>query len=115
MKVIIAGGGIGGLSAALALHAAGVEAEVFERAAEFREIGVGINMLPHAVKELAALGLLPALDQAIRAVAEVFGEYHAERLEEDGFDDFKVAFKREQVAHTLARRVAKRRRASAAT
>jgi 5-methylphenazine-1-carboxylate 1-monooxygenase len=61
MKVLIAGGGIGGLTTALALHAVGIEAEVFEQAAEVREVGVGINMLPHAVKELAALGLLPAL------------------------------------------------------
>lgn len=63
MKVLIAGGGIGGLATALSLHAVGIEAEVFEQAREFREIGVGINMLPHAVKELAALGLLPALDR----------------------------------------------------
>jgi len=68
MRAIIAGAGIGGLTAALALHQAGIEAEVFEQAAEVRELGVGINMLPHAVKELAALGLLSALDRVgIRA------------------------------------------------
>jgi 5-methylphenazine-1-carboxylate 1-monooxygenase len=67
MKVLIAGGGIGGLATALSLHAVGIEAEVFEQAREIGEVGVGINMLPHAVKELAALGLLPALGQtAIR-------------------------------------------------
>jgi 2-polyprenyl-6-methoxyphenol hydroxylase-like FAD-dependent oxidoreductase len=64
MKVIIAGGGIGGLAAALALHRVGIEAEIFEQARELRELGVGINMLPHAIKELASLGLLPALDAA---------------------------------------------------
>jgi 5-methylphenazine-1-carboxylate 1-monooxygenase len=64
MKVLIAGCGIGGLTTALALHEAGIEAELFEQAHEVRELGVGINMLPHAVKELAALGLLPALDRA---------------------------------------------------
>jgi len=64
MKIVIAGAGIGGLTAALALHQVGIEAELFEQAAEVRELGVGINMLPHAVKELAALGLLPALDRA---------------------------------------------------
>jgi len=63
MKVLIAGGGIGGLATALSLHAVGIEAEVFEQAREIREVGVGINMLPHAVRELAALGLLPALDR----------------------------------------------------
>src|SRR6187401_2549062 len=62
MKVLIAGAGIAGLTTALFLHEAGIEVEVFERADEVRELGVGINMLPHAVKELASLGLMPALD-----------------------------------------------------
>jgi len=61
MRVIIAGGGIGGLTAALALHAAGIEAEVYEGAAEIRPLGVGINVLPHAVRELTELGLGEAL------------------------------------------------------
>jgi 2-polyprenyl-6-methoxyphenol hydroxylase-like FAD-dependent oxidoreductase len=64
LQVLIAGAGIGGLTAALALLEAGIEAELFERAHEIQELGVGINLLPHAVKELAALGLLPALDRA---------------------------------------------------
>jgi 2-polyprenyl-6-methoxyphenol hydroxylase-like FAD-dependent oxidoreductase len=64
MKVLIAGCGIGGLSAALMLHRAGIRVQLFEQAQEVRELGVGINLLPHAVKELAALGLLPALDRA---------------------------------------------------
>ncbi len=62
MKVLIVGGGIGGLTAALFLHRLGIEVEIFERAEDIRELGVGINMLPHAVQELADLGLLPALD-----------------------------------------------------
>lgn len=64
MKVIIAGGGIGGLAAALSLHQVGIDAEIFEQSSEVRELGVGINTLPHAIRELAALGLLPALDAA---------------------------------------------------
>jgi 5-methylphenazine-1-carboxylate 1-monooxygenase len=64
MKVLIVGGGIGGLTTALYLHSAGIEVNVFEQALEIRELGVGINMLPHAVKELAALGLLPSLEHA---------------------------------------------------
>lgn len=62
MKALIAGGGIGGLTTALFLHEAGIEVEIFERADAVRELGVGINMLPHAVRELAALGLMPDLD-----------------------------------------------------
>ena len=63
MQVLIAGGGIGGLAAALSLNAAGVPCAVFEQAAAARELGVGINTLPHAIRELAALGLMPALDR----------------------------------------------------
>ncbi|HEY7646250.1 MAG TPA: flavin-dependent oxidoreductase [Hyphomicrobiales bacterium] len=62
MKIIIAGAGIGGLTTALMLHARGIRAEVYEQAPEVRELGVGINTLPHAIGELSELGLLPALD-----------------------------------------------------
>jgi 2-polyprenyl-6-methoxyphenol hydroxylase-like FAD-dependent oxidoreductase len=64
MKAIIVGGGIGGLTTALMLHARGIEAEVYEQADAIRELGVGINTLPHAIKELKELGLLPRLDEA---------------------------------------------------
>jgi 5-methylphenazine-1-carboxylate 1-monooxygenase len=58
MKTIIVGAGIGGLVTALALHKVGIEADVFEQKRELRELGVGINVLPHSIKELASLGLL---------------------------------------------------------
>lgn len=61
--VLVAGGGIGGLALALALHAQGVGCTVFEASTEARELGVGINTLPHAIAALDALGLLPALDR----------------------------------------------------
>ncbi len=67
MKAIVVGGGIGGLATALALHEKGIEVEIFEQSREVRELGVGINTLPHAIRELAAFGLLDALDRvAIR-------------------------------------------------
>ena len=62
MKALIAGAGVGGLTLALMLHRRGIESVIFEQASEIREVGVGINILPHAVKELAALDLMPALD-----------------------------------------------------
>jgi 5-methylphenazine-1-carboxylate 1-monooxygenase len=71
MKVLVIGGGIGGLATALSLHAVGIECEVFEQARGIHELGVGINMLPHAVKELAALGLLDALDRVAIRTAEL--------------------------------------------
>ena len=57
MDVAIIGGGIGGLTAALSLHAAKIPVTVYEAAAEVRPLGVGINLLPHAVRELTELGL----------------------------------------------------------
>lgn len=56
-EVIIVGAGIGGLTLALALLEAKIPCRIFESAAEIRPVGVGINLLPHATKELAALGL----------------------------------------------------------
>jgi 2-polyprenyl-6-methoxyphenol hydroxylase-like FAD-dependent oxidoreductase len=56
-RVIIAGGGIGGLSLALTLHEIGVPCVVLESAREVRPLGVGINIQPNAVRELFNLGL----------------------------------------------------------
>jgi 2-polyprenyl-6-methoxyphenol hydroxylase-like FAD-dependent oxidoreductase len=63
MKAIVVGGGIGGLTAALMLQARGIEAEIYEQSEAVRELGVGINTLPHAIAELKQLGLLPRLDE----------------------------------------------------
>jgi 2-polyprenyl-6-methoxyphenol hydroxylase-like FAD-dependent oxidoreductase len=58
--VLIAGGGIGGLAAALTLHQIGVPCIVFEAARAMRPLGVGINMQPNTVRELYDLGIREA-------------------------------------------------------
>ncbi|MFF0725982.1 FAD-dependent monooxygenase [Streptomyces sp. NPDC004134] len=55
--IVIAGAGIGGLAAALALHARGLRVTLVEEAGEIRPLGVGINIQPAAIGELTALGL----------------------------------------------------------
>lgn len=70
MNVIIVGAGIGGLTAALSLERAGIDVTVFESVAEIRPLGVGINILPHASRELIELGLEEKIDRfAIRTSA----------------------------------------------
>ncbi len=63
MHINIVGAGIGGLCAALRLHDMGFDVEVYESATEMRPLGVGINLLPHAVRELGELGLVDELEQ----------------------------------------------------
>src|SRR5438105_10046110 len=55
--IVIIGAGIGGLALALGLHGRGVKSRVYEAAPELRELGVGITILPHAMRELAGLGV----------------------------------------------------------
>ena len=62
MTVLVVGGGIGGLATALSLHSRGIDCTVYEQSSDLRELGVGINTLPHAIDELAQLGLLDRLD-----------------------------------------------------
>ena len=72
MKAIIVGGGIGGLTTALMLRARGIDCELFEQSDTIRELGVGINTLPHAIRELAGIGLLDRLDQVAIRTHELF-------------------------------------------
>ncbi|CAN7313407.1 flavin-dependent oxidoreductase [Variovorax paradoxus] len=71
MKVIIVGGGIGGLSAALSLQAAGIQAEVFEAAPNITALGLGIHLQPNAVRELTELGLGDELERNAVPIEEL--------------------------------------------
>ena len=77
MTVLIAGGGIAGLTAALSLHQIGVACRVFETVSSPRPLGVGINVLPHAVRELTELGLIDQLAETAIPTAELayFNKY----------------------------------------
>ncbi|CAM5230107.1 NAD(P)-binding protein OS=Streptomyces tendae OX=1932 GN=GUR47_30300 PE=4 SV=1 [Streptomyces tendae] len=62
MTIVIAGAGIGGLTTALGLHEAGIDdVRLLEAVPDLRPLGVGLNILPNAVRELAELGLLDEL------------------------------------------------------
>ena len=85
MRILIAGGGIGGLTTALALHQAGLHVEVIEATAQLRPLGVGINVLPHAVGVLSGLGLADALAALAIPTREVaFYNRHGQRIWQDG-------------------------------
>lgn len=71
MKIIIAGGGIGGLTTALCLHQKGFPVYVYESAREIKPLGVGINLLPHAVRILTLLGLEELVSQLGVATKEL--------------------------------------------
>ncbi|WP_414444410.1 flavin-dependent oxidoreductase [Burkholderia sp. 22PA0106] len=71
MKVIVVGGGIGGLTTALSLQAAGLEAQVFEATSNIAALGLGMHLQPDAVRELTELGLDRALDSQAVAIEEL--------------------------------------------
>lgn len=84
MDILIAGGGIGGLTAALALHSRGHGVTVLESVREPKPLGVGINLLPHAISVLDELGLLPALRRmAVETSALVFANRHGQAIYRD--------------------------------
>jgi 2-polyprenyl-6-methoxyphenol hydroxylase-like FAD-dependent oxidoreductase len=65
MEILVIGGGIAGLSFSLALRQRGLACRVYEAAPEVKELGVGITLLPHGMREFIALGL----EERLRAVA----------------------------------------------
>jgi 2-polyprenyl-6-methoxyphenol hydroxylase-like FAD-dependent oxidoreductase len=78
--VLIVGGGIGGLTLALSLHQAGIACRVFEAAPEIKPLGVGVNLLPHGMRELTELGLQERLARSAVETRELcfynrFGQF----------------------------------------
>jgi 2-polyprenyl-6-methoxyphenol hydroxylase-like FAD-dependent oxidoreductase len=63
-RIAVVGGGVAGLGLALSLHQCGVACDVYEAVPEVKELGVGITLLPHAMRELAALGVQDRLEAA---------------------------------------------------
>jgi 2-polyprenyl-6-methoxyphenol hydroxylase-like FAD-dependent oxidoreductase len=79
--VLIVGGGIGGLALALSCHQAGISCRVFEAAPTIQPLGVGINLLPHAMRELSELGLADALAaQAIETRTLAYYSRHGQPI-----------------------------------
>jgi len=115
-KVIIAGGGIGGLTLALTLHQIGVPCVVVEASSEMRPLGVGINVQPNAVRELLETGIelsdldsigVPALEWALVGLngKEVYAE---PRGLEAGYKWPQYAAHRGQLLMMLYNKVAER-------
>src|SRR5215208_1369805 len=82
VRIAIAGGGIGGMALALSLHDAGIDGvRVYESSPAVKDLGVGINVLPHAVRELAELGLLDELAASGIATGELaYYSKHGQRI-----------------------------------
>ena len=84
MKIIIAGGGIGGLVTALCLHKAGFEVKVYESVKEIKPLGVGINLLPHSIRILTKLGLEPQIAKiAVEAKNLIYANRYGQRFWEE--------------------------------
>jgi 2-polyprenyl-6-methoxyphenol hydroxylase-like FAD-dependent oxidoreductase len=81
MQVIIVGAGIGGLTLALCLQRAGIGCRLFEAVPEFKPLGVGINLLPHATQILGGLGLIDGLlERGIETRELCFYTRHGQRV-----------------------------------
>lgn len=115
MSVIIVGGGIAGLALALSLHQAGVRSRVYEAASAFRHVGVGLNLMPHAMRELTELGLLAKIEALGVPTREMafynrFGQFiHAEpRGRHAGYDWPQISIHRAHIHAVLAAAVRER-------
>jgi len=109
LNVVIVGGGIGGFTLALCLHRAGIACRIYEAASEIRPLGVGINILPHASRELASLGLESHLSRVSVLTREAlffnrFGQliYREALGRYAGYDDPQYSIHRGKLQRVLA-------------
>ena len=115
MDIIIVGGGIGGLTLALCLHQAGIACRIYESAPQIRPLGVGINILPHASRELARLDLEAELTRVSILTREAvfynrFGQliYREPLGRHAGYDDPQYSIHRGEVQRILVEGVRQR-------
>ena len=81
LRIIVVGAGIGGLVTALSLREIGARVDVYESVREVRPLGVGINLLPHAVRELDALLLLESVrHRSIEPESLVYCSRHGQEI-----------------------------------
>jgi 2-polyprenyl-6-methoxyphenol hydroxylase-like FAD-dependent oxidoreductase len=113
--VLIIGGGVTGLTLALSLHEAGIPCRVFEAATELKWLGVGINLLPHAVRELTELGLAERLERHAVLTREMcfynrFGQfvYKEPRGRHAGYDWPQFSIHRGELHRVLVEAVRER-------
>lgn len=115
LNIAIVGGGIAGLALALGLHQRGLACQVYEAVPEVKEIGVGITLLPHAMRELRDLGLQAELEAvAIENLESVFynrwGQfiYREPRGRHAGYDVPELGIHRGKLHQVLYRAAAAR-------
>lgn len=89
MRAIIVGGGIGGLSAAIALRRVGVEAVVFERAPEPREVGAAVGLWSNAVRALKGLGLYAPVRELGAEIGAEIRTWRGRKLFEISADELR--------------------------
>ncbi|MPS25262.1 flavin-dependent oxidoreductase [Pigmentiphaga sp.] len=111
-EVIIIGAGTGGLVLALSLHQIGVACRVYEAVSDIQAIGAGINLLPHAVRELDELDLVPELDRVgIRTKDASYYNHHGQFIyrelagEAAGYDWPQFSIHRGDVQQVLLKAV----------
>lgn len=108
MKISIAGAGIGGLATAIALTRAGHDVRIFEAVKDIRPLGVGINLLPQAVRILSGLGVTDdLLAQGVATRELAYFNRHGQQIwteprgEHAGFDAPQISISRGALQWTL--------------